>query len=761
MFVKSTKVLKNYLFKYLLGFGVVFVTNVVMLYVAKDTIESYIIKQVEIQVEDGIQGVDETIETMDFISQMMCQNSDFTKLIYSGDAFPKEQIVALKKSADLLANAKNVSNCTPYMFVLFEDNDIYLSNSQCSISYSKYYDEFLKVTISGRDITEPNEFKQLIIDNKRAKHNFLLLDSIQFISEGKEEVLKNVLLYLTDGNLHIPSQKYTFCFVVSSDYIVDTILGDNVNEQDYFMVLTDEQFNEKLLSYGDIAEVMSNTVGESGKGEEIYHKIACDSKYLKWQVEAGVSGRYIDKQMVSVQRLLSMYLCIGFIISVMMILLFSLTRYYGFRRVWRSFSSDERGTVNPLKFDEYKYISEHVVELEDERKDYRKQLDDLKYQNQAIMLENMITKGNYSEKEIQIFMDYFGKVPEYYCVVVVDFWQIQNNSIEMITVDMTEELESKNVLVAGNVYSGISGELFLIECLPNQNAGLTELLKIFEDVTMKICDEYNCILHIGISAIGTGINNINRCYEQAKRIVQSQYENENESVVRLYDITENSLYENPITVEFMSRLYSILISAQYENAERELLQIEGRYNRALYLYEMNKEQIFYSIRNVFHTVLLHLNNVEGEDILPKYDQAIKCRDMISEFLHSAEYICNYILHMKKSKNDGLKDKIKFYIQEHYQDAGLSAFIVSREVGIAEKYLYQYWKEQTGETFATYLLRIRIDKAKEYLENTDYNNERIATLTGFASSNTFYRNFQKIVGVTPKKYKENIALKKME
>jgi len=49
----------------------------------------------------------------------------------------------------------------------------------------------------------------------------------------------------------------------------------------------------------------------------------------------------------------------------------------------------------------------------------------------------------------------------------------------------------------------------------------------------------------------------------------------------------------------------------------------------------------------------------------------------------------------------------------------------------------------------------VDKAKEYLEQTDYSNIEIAALTGFASANTFYRNFQEVIGVSPNAYRENI------
>jgi len=129
--------------------------------------------------------------------------------------------------------------------------------------------------------------------------------------------------------------------------------------------------------------------------------------------------------------------------------------------------------------------------------------------------------------------------------------------------------------------------------------------------------------------------------------------------------------------------------------------------------------------------------------------------MIVSFKDSAEWLSHYIDQGKKQRNEVLKGQILDYLNANYQNPDLSAYIVSQAVGISEKYLYPLFKAQTGETFSSYLLRLRIEKAQEYLEKTDYSNKEIAELTGFSSSNTFYRNFQKLVGITPKMYKEKV------
>lgn len=108
----------------------------------------------------------------------------------------------------------------------------------------------------------------------------------------------------------------------------------------------------------------------------------------------------------------------------------------------------------------------------------------------------------------------------------------------------------------------------------------------------------------------------------------------------------------------------------------------------------------------------------------------------------------------------MKARILEILEMEYHDPNLSAYTVSQKIGISEKYLYQFWKAQTGETFVASLFRIRIEKAQEYLVQTDYSNAKIAELTGFSSVNTFYRNFQKQTGISPKKYQENMKHKNL-
>ena len=92
-----------------------------------------------------------------------------------------------------------------------------------------------------------------------------------------------------------------------------------------------------------------------------------------------------------------------------------------------------------------------------------------------------------------------------------------------------------------------------------------------------------------------------------------------------------------------------------------------------------------------------------------------------------------------------------YIQKNYMDPGLSLNSICSYLNISTSYFSTIFKEMTGETFIEVLTRVRMDKAKELLENTTMKNYEIAEKVGFSDPHYFGISFKKITGKTPTEY----------
>ena len=79
--------------------------------------------------------------------------------------------------------------------------------------------------------------------------------------------------------------------------------------------------------------------------------------------------------------------------------------------------------------------------------------------------------------------------------------------------------------------------------------------------------------------------------------------------------------------------------------------------------------------------------------------------------------------------------------------------VSDAIFISAFYLSHLFRKEMNITFSDYLCKLRIEKAKELLKNEkDPRIQEIAGKTGFSNPNYFAKTFKRMVGVTPREYK---------
>ncbi|MEK3780755.1 response regulator transcription factor [Paenibacillus sp. FSL R5-0810] len=87
------------------------------------------------------------------------------------------------------------------------------------------------------------------------------------------------------------------------------------------------------------------------------------------------------------------------------------------------------------------------------------------------------------------------------------------------------------------------------------------------------------------------------------------------------------------------------------------------------------------------------------------------------------------------------------------DTPLFAIDVAKRVNLSRSYFYQCFKEIVGYSFNEYLRKVRIDKAREYLEQTSRPIVWIAKQTGYEDEKYFSRTFREQTGMLPSEYRQ--------
>jgi transcriptional regulator GlxA family with amidase domain len=88
------------------------------------------------------------------------------------------------------------------------------------------------------------------------------------------------------------------------------------------------------------------------------------------------------------------------------------------------------------------------------------------------------------------------------------------------------------------------------------------------------------------------------------------------------------------------------------------------------------------------------------------------------------------------------------------DLGLPA--LAERVGMTERTFSRIFKKETGITPAAFVEIARVNRAKAFLETSDWPLARVAERAGFGSLDGLHRAFQKRCGITPGDYRERFG-----
>lgn len=98
------------------------------------------------------------------------------------------------------------------------------------------------------------------------------------------------------------------------------------------------------------------------------------------------------------------------------------------------------------------------------------------------------------------------------------------------------------------------------------------------------------------------------------------------------------------------------------------------------------------------------------------------------------------------------EQIKAYLYDNFQN-DISLDEIAQEFYFNKAYLGRLFKEKTGESFNYFLIKIRMQKAKELLKNPQYKIYEISAAVGYKSAKYFNKVFSAYYGISPTEYRK--------
>ena len=111
--------------------------------------------------------------------------------------------------------------------------------------------------------------------------------------------------------------------------------------------------------------------------------------------------------------------------------------------------------------------------------------------------------------------------------------------------------------------------------------------------------------------------------------------------------------------------------------------------------------------------------------------------------------------MENWEENGMRKIVKQvvdYINAYYnKKIGLTS--AADFVHLNSSYLSKLFCDETGETFTRYLMKVRIQKAKELLKDSTYKVYEVGYKVGYGDIKYFVKIFKDMEGITPSEYRE--------
>ncbi|OXS61236.1 hypothetical protein B1A99_06910 [Cohnella sp. CIP 111063] len=161
--------------------------------------------------------------------------------------------------------------------------------------------------------------------------------------------------------------------------------------------------------------------------------------------------------------------------------------------------------------------------------------------------------------------------------------------------------------------------------------------------------------------------------------------------------------------------------------------------------------------NMVHSLMYHRFRSDMSDrMLYSHELLLTGFVSLTEMLHYLrQFVSRYMLESpefdsQESGNETFRAILQFVNHNYLQDVSIQS--LSAKFYTNPSYICQLFKKEVGDTFTSYIARLRITYACELLTDTDLMVGEIAEKAGYPDYFYFTKIFKRIVGKTPSQYR---------
>lgn len=277
-------------------------------------------------------------------------------------------------------------------------------------------------------------------------------------------------------------------------------------------------------------------------------------------------------------------------------------------------------------------------------------------------------------------------------------------------------------------------------------------VEYFQTIQNQIENDCSISTFFAVSSIEHGIKSLKKLYETAEKLKKYR-------MIEGYGFTVDINYlnrkDNMVSIVDEEEIRKILVSREQEAMVRYLEKIffhaAKESNSSLdgiYRVLVKTALIFQKTMEEFQIQNVKLDFVDFLETLHRLEDLYQLKQ---HFTTVAFSIMEELAPEKVSYTPVIQKIINEMKADPAQNVNLKS--LSSKYHINASYLGQLFQKEVGCSFVNYVNRLRNEKAKELILNTDKKINEIAKIVGYAESNYFYRKFKQCYGVSPNTMRE--------
>lgn len=302
----------------------------------------------------------------------------------------------------------------------------------------------------------------------------------------------------------------------------------------------------------------------------------------------------------------------------------------------------------------------------------------------------------------------------------------------------------------------------VIICSINKNYNQEEILKVSGEIfeNLKKYSKVRFSLSIGMEV--DSFSKIKESYNTALSALKYRFYRE-ESSILIYKENEQNLFKNctgEIVNDYEKAIKDCIQFNKYEN----LKSIFDGFCLKLKMFYIYPDQAVKAFADSY--MKLQMENIKFKESVAEvfgfsysYIKELDMFDTLDEIKNYSIKVYTESI-QKMLETSGRRDKriiqlVKAYIEQHYNEE-INLNKIAEIVYVNSNYLSELFKSQTGENFVDYFTKVRIEKAKALIKDIRYKTYQVAELVGYDDPAYFSKVFKKVVGVSPKEYRDIVC-----